>query len=405
MGASAAILCSALFVLRPALAFPGMGRGAGHADAALAASGEADVAGRVANFSLSDEGAPMPRQKVVFQRHEWRADGAIGEAERREAEADAQGQFVFRRVAYGPHTFFTVATEHMGVRYVSDPVFPAEGMPEGIELAVYDAKEGRPPLHAHMRHILLTFEKKTVFVSEMTLFMNPEKFTFTGAAGEPPLRLMLPKGAQDFKAQEGIPENAEPEGGVLSLFQPVRPGALQVAFDYMIPRAREIAVPVDMDTQRLAVFVAGTRTRVTGKGLSEPREVEFEGQKFTHLTGENLRAGEPLVLRVSEVWTTEQKLRYGALAVALVLALGGFFWTWKRMRAKPAAGSRPSPAAEDAKPAAAPPAAGSEKEEILRALAALDVRYEKGEISEKDWAEGRTALKDRLMRLLESGLN
>jgi hypothetical protein len=171
-----------------------------------------------------------------------------------------------------------------------------------------------------------------------------------------------------------------------------------------LPRSKELVIPIEFPTQTLSVFVAGKGVRPSGPGLSEAEEEEFEGVKYLHVQAQNLAPGQPLVVHLEAPWTPEKKLRAGALAGALLIALAGFAWTLYRMRGREAAAvTAPSdapPPAASTSPASAP-AGSSEKDALLEALADLDERREEGEISPEAYARERTALKERLMRMMQ----
>ncbi|UCF80847.1 MAG: hypothetical protein JSV08_10175 [Acidobacteriota bacterium] len=384
-----------------------------------AEEGAFDVEGRVLNLTASDEGAPLADAPVLLQRHDWTSMEDISETHREEGITDEEGRFAFRDLEFDHHTFFTVATEYQGVRYLTDPIVPpappeareegaGEDAPEAedLVLAVYESKPGTPQLHAHVRHVFASVEGGAVHVRDMMAFMNPERYTFLGDDAEPTLRLTLPEGAAQIAVREGLP-GVHVSENVVESHVPIRPGMLDVVADYIVPRSKELVIPVDFPTQMVGVLVAGKGVRPSGPELSEAEEVEFEGVKYLHVQAHDLAPGQPLVVHLKARWTPEKKLRAGALAGAIIIALA-VAWTLFRMRkAGPPAASPPAappPAASPPAaphPAASPTPAGSEKEALLEALADLDERRDKGEISPEAHARERAALKERLMRMMQ----
>jgi hypothetical protein len=381
------------------------------------------IEGRVLNLTVSEEGAPLADAPVLLQRHDWTSMEDISETYREEGATDEEGRFAFRDLEYNHHTFFTVAAEYQGVRYLTDPIVPPaspEARDEGegkdtpeeedLVLTVYDTKEGAPQLHAHVRHVFAGVEGGMVQVSDMTALMNPERYTFPGHGAEPTLRLTLPEGAAQIAVREGL-VGAHVSENIVESHTPIRPGMLDVVASYIVPRSKELVIPIEFPTQALSVFVTGEGVRPSGPGLSEAEEVEFEGVKYMHVQAQNLAPGQPLVVRLEARWTPEKKLRAGALAGAVIIALAGIAWTLLRMR-KASPGARSGEAAAVAAPSEAPPPsaplpdaslppAGNEKDALLEALADLDERREKGEISPEAHARERAALKERLMRIVQ----
>jgi hypothetical protein len=375
------------------------------------------VEGRVLNLTASEEGAPLADVPVLLQRHDWTSKDDISETHREEGATDKEGRFAFRDLEFDHHTFFTVATEYLGVRYITDPIIPpapsetrdegaVEDAPEDedLVLAVYESKPGAPQLHAHVRHVFASVEDGSMFVSDMTALMNPERYTFPGDGAEPTFRLTLPEGAAQIAVREGL-VGAHVSENVVESHAPVRPGMLDIVVNYIVPRSKELVIPVEFPTQTLSVFVTGEGVHPSGPGLSEAEEQEFEGVKYLHVQAQDLAPGRPLVVHLEARWTTEKKLRAGALAGALIIALAGFAWTLHRLRGReataPAAPSDAPPPAAPPPAASLPPAEGSEKENLLQALADLDERREKGEISPEAHARERAALKERLMRMMQ----
>jgi hypothetical protein len=357
-----------------------------------------ELSGRVVD-GTNDE-RPLADWPVVlhlFTGTEW--------TETKQTTTDAEGRFRFTNLPTAPDRAFVVATTRADVLYTSDVVrLSDQGRAEPVTVLTFEPVDNDADIvleGVNLAVVDVDPVERLVTVVEVQNVVNVGKRTYIGSrrpdgsiAGTIVLR--LPPGARDFDAGPGLhPDSivSTPRGFVT--LTPVLPGRLQITFGYRVP----------YDGTRLVFdkslpFPTGTLRVLapTGLGLSVPGfeaqgPISLGSQQFDAFVGGNLARDAVVQVQMASLPAPplirppkpDELSRAGIVFAALVgLAIPFVYIRWRGRRVTRAA------AADDLQ---------HEREELLRAIAALDDRHAAGEIAEDEYQRERAARKERLLAI------
>jgi hypothetical protein len=209
---------------------------------------------------------------------------------------------------------------------------------------------------------------------------NNSNRTFIGQSGDTAsFRLPLPDGAFSVRVVNGLtPGRARPADGTLEAGDPLQPGDATFTYAYKL-RGDEgewaVAGRSIYATERADVLIE-PEYELGGGSFRLLDDIDFAGDTYRQYVRNNVASGERISFAVSAgsgvgVWPIAAGA--GALLVLLVLA-------WRVGRAR--SGRRRSPS----------------HDEVITAIAALDLAHETGDLEEAEYTARRTVLKDRLER-------
>ena len=359
------------------------------------------IEGRVLNETT---GRPASGVKVVVLGGRRGADGTIERTIEETAETGKDGRYRFEGLAVGDDRLYVIDATYKGGLYSGRPLT----LPSGT---------GRPPvIETTLRVWEPTTDPASVLISRDSLFVRQaeggtavlESVTIVnqtqnayvgrpGGDGEPgeesTFGFSLPASARDGLVQIEdasleIPRLLrEPEFG-FSIPSAIPPGETRVAFSYLVPGSGgnfDLSRTALYDIVELTVFTSGN-LEIESNRLAEEGIETIEGDEYTKWGSDDVvDAADPIQILVVAAATNDRALAIGATIAGAVLALiAGLSF----VRARRAQGRRlerpPVPQAED------------DRESVVAAIAALDLRYEAGELTEEEWEARRRTLKSRL---------
>jgi uncharacterized membrane protein len=313
---------------------------------------------------------------------------------------DDTGRFTFSGLDTSANYTYNAVASFQGVNYW--PPLPDSGnLPSftpgvdslNISIPVYDTTSDENSVVLMLAHIILYDQGDSVMVREYYLFVNSENMTFVGTGNDPGvLHFSMPAGANGFQVSYG-PTQDEIIQGVNGFWdtEPVRPGVSEIGYSYTLPLTSgklDITRPIDYPTPRLDVLVPEGSLDVSGGQLVPEESMNISGSLFTHYSAQNLVPGQDLTLEVTRHSGGGLSGTWLALLVVLVviILLLVAYILWRR------------------RPAARPVASGtaSRQQDLLAEMAALDDRFDAGEIDEETYHRIRDEKKAELVRLMRS---
>jgi hypothetical protein len=240
-------------------------------------------------------------------------------------------------------------------------------------------------------------------VVESVTVVNPTDLAYigrgAGTQGErspnsPSLGFALPAGASEqgvrvLDSDLDIPRIVRTEFG-FGITIAIPPGENRITYTY------EVAGLVGTyNLSRTALYSIGEFSvyaadplEVESNRLDGGDTIDIEGTTYRRwATGNSIDPGDPVQIAATAQAGPEPGLVAGfAAAIALIIVLGSL--AYRRSR-KPRTTGRPAPAAL---------AAPATRTEVIESIAALDVSFQAGSISESEWRTRRAQLKDELRR-------
>jgi uncharacterized membrane protein len=316
------------------------------------------------------------------------------------ALTDASGNFTFAGLNTGQEYNYAAAVSYQDVTYASFlssgdlPAFPEGETSRSITIAVYETTRDDSSVRLMLAHMVLFAENQTLLASEYYLFVNNGDRTFIGKEGDPGvLHFSLPPGAAGLQVGFG-PGQAQVVSAADGFWdtRPMSPGGSEVGYTYEMGLKSgklDLSRPIDYPTAQFDVLVPQGSLDVSGARLVAGEPVTVSGMVLSDYVADNLTAGESLTMTISRPSRGGLSGLWWALIGAAVVIVGfGLFYLFRRMK-KPKAPSTKSGSIQ-------------RQQRLLAELAALDDRFDAGEIDENVYRKQRDEKKAELARLMRS---
>lgn len=351
------------------------------------------IAGTVEN--LTGGRRPVAGQEVKLTAYVNNA-----EADWNTVTTDTRGRFSFAVLAASNRTY-VVNVKYKGGDYdsASITVKPGESRKQ-VNMRVYEPTTDPSILRVNVHHMIVEVGQGMVQVAELMVFTNPTDRTYVGreerADGKrETLRFTLPKGAANVQYMEGLMDCcvfAAP-GGLVDTMD-VKPGMREIAYSYNIPYARrEVAIgrPLDYPTDRVEVFgSAASQLRVTPLEPMPP--VQTDQGAYARYSSASLNPSTEVTISLSGLPPAASNTRRLALAAFAGIVAAALAYPLLRRRPVPSGAGRRQPQRGRTP---------ETREQLVATIAALDDRFEAGEIAQADYHGQRERYKARLRRLME----
>ena len=332
-----------------------------------------------------------------------------GDVETQIATTGSDGTYRFEDLPTGEDIFYALDAEYQG------------GLFAGRAITIPSDTTRPPVIETTLRVWETTEEPTSILIASDVMFLVPnedgnlgiieavtvfnqsqdEAYIGRGLADDESrtsLGFALPAGATDpqvsiLEADLSVLELLPKEYG-FGITTAIPPGETKFTFSYEVDGSAgsfDLSRDTLYPTVRLQLY-AQPPLEVEGILLEKGETVELEGKNYTEYRArEGLDAGDPQqTLVVAKAGASPALLAGMAGALLLVGALG-FFPVWRSRRARRKA--------EEAEPVPQE----DPKDVLLRAIAALDARHERGDIPYEEWSSRRAELKAELVRTIEEG--
>ena len=373
--------------------------------ASVQAQETTEIQGQVVNGT---RGAELPDGLSVLMLITG-ADGRL--AGTGQATPDGRGRFMFPDVEIINGGLYTVSVDHQGVFYGT--TLTAEGLADGLVLTVYETTKDASIIQVERQvMVIAAVDKKsrTVSAIEFVRIINPTDRTLlpdlTNLEQISFLRFALPPQAAELNVQSDLPGGDVVSIGTgFALTSPVIPGAHSIDFSYTFPYddntlSYRQSLVQGADIFQVLVPEDFPDLLVPGLDLIEP--VNIQGTMYRAYEGRGFPPGQGIQLEVTglpmpEVWDRySNSVTEGAFwLIAIPSALGATLAAmllWGLVR-----GYRPDATSDDALAMPAKSADRDERARVIQAVAALDLRFQEGDVSEAEYRSERQELIARVL--------
>jgi len=333
-----------------------------------------------------------PARPVVGQEVKLTAYVNGAEADWKTARTGRQGEFSFTVPANADRTY-ALQVKYKGGEYDSPPIVfkPGETL-RRVAMRVYEPTSDPGVLRVSVHHIIVEAGEGAVQVAELLLVTNTSNRTYVGGAPRADgkretLRITLPAGAGNIQFMEGLMACcvSATDTGLVDTMD-VEPGMRQIAYAYTMPVAAGrlgLARRLDYPTDRVEVFTRAGQV-VPAVPLQRQEDVRTDQGTYTRFSTANAAAGTEIRIAASGLPGTHPEVRRAALAIfagllAAALAYPVVRRRRRRGRDRDGGGRR-----------------GDTRQDLIAAVAALDDRFEAGEIPEPEYRERRARYLERL---------
>ena len=332
------------------------------------------------------------------------ANDSGGERFERIATTDAEGRYEFARLPTGEDRFYALDVRFEGGLFPSGAIsIPSDtSRPPVIEtqIRVWSTTTDPDSIVIESDNMFAVPSEGDVGIVESVRVTNLSDSAYIGRGGSdtgeersvPSLGFSLPPGAEEegvaiVDSDFDVPELMRTSFG-FAITTAIPPGSTSLTFSYSVSGtagsydlSRRALYPI-LD---LSVYTADP-LELTAPRLSSKGSVDIDDKTYErYATDETLDAGDSVqMLALADAGASPGLLLGMAGALVLVLALG-LFPVWQMRRSRAGTG-------EDG----LEPREPRPREDVIREIAELDLRHERGELAEADWAARRSELKGEI---------
>jgi hypothetical protein len=322
-----------------------------------------------------------------------------------DAEVSEDGSFIFPEVERVEGQVFIASLEYEGVFFNSEIIHAADTAPgEIIDLVIpiYEKTSDISALIADRAHLFFDFSiPGNLQIVTYLLVSNPDNYVVASAGdGQPVLTFELPEGAKNLQFDNSVlgERFILTEDGLGDMMD-IRPGIQQheILFGYELPYERKasfsVAFPIPVTMATIVIPDDGVLLRSDQLVESDQRTMET-GVMNIYAASE-IQAGREIEISLSGkpggemqgIAGSTNNLAIGLGGFALVLVASGI-WFLRNQKV------RDADAPEEQ-------TTGLETEDsLLNAIVELDEQYENGELSQGEFEQQRSVLKERLRSVI-----
>jgi hypothetical protein len=334
-----------------------------------------------------------------------RAGEEGGEPEVMRTTTDRRGEFSFDKLPTGDEYLYTLTANFRQGYYGGAVRLPSDtSEPPVVEttLRVWPPTDDPDVIVIERDAMFLSLSERGVDVIESVIVVNNSNRAYIGRGGgdqgpRPTLGFSVPDGAElpDFPLVDSsidVPGASESDFG-LAIAAAVPPGESNFTYAYTIPGSAgifDINRAALYPTLNMLVHAEPPLTIRSNRLVADERVTVGDRTYERWATTETIEGGDRLqVQATAEADGGGLNIGIG-IAAALAVGLVGFAFVRRRVprpvEAMSAYGGHPVPETRD---------------HLLSLIAALDLRYRAGDISEGEWSKRRAELKERLANLAQ----
>jgi hypothetical protein len=338
-------------------------------------------------------------------------DPVAGRVATYNSATDEEGRFVFEEVAPVAGGSYVVVMDYAGMRY--SELLESSELDDPVEFTVFDITRDIGVINVQRQAMIIADideRERQIQVLEVLGLRNgsdrtllPELTNITNPADINFLRFSLPADATDLSVQSSLPGgDTIPMGTGFAVTAPVSPGEHEVTYTYRFPYQGEAVTfsqRLIQGAERYQVLAPVSLSQLQVSPLEPRPRIEVGGVSYLVWEAEQIPPGQGVVLQFSRLpqpsltdwaitYLSGSQLWLTAIPAALALALGVLLlWAWY---------CAPRSARQKI---AVDVAEQSRRQSLVQAIAALDDRFERGQVPEDEYLPRRQELMEQLRRL------
>jgi hypothetical protein len=356
------------------------------------------VSGVVTNGTTNE---PQPGVEIRLLGGLRDDEGNFSQEIRKVVTSDTRGRFEFTDLQSGEDRAYALDASFDGGSFPGGVVtIPSEGDVIEVEQKVWDTTSDPRAIVIQRNNMFLLRGDDGASVIDSYTIVNVSEEAYVGrgaATGEgsedgpvPTLSFSFPERSEGIQIADSdldIPELLNTETGV-GITSAVPPNETRITFAYRLPvstgqvdLSRRALYPI----LNLGVFAEPPFT-IDSTRLTEDGEVTIEGETYTrYRSQDSVTEGNSIPMIATAEGTSDTALVAGAAAVG-VLLIAILVLVLVRRR------SQRSPTEHVSRPAE------ESRDDLLVAIARLDLEYRNGELDKQMWSARRAELKERLSK-------
>jgi mono/diheme cytochrome c family protein/uncharacterized membrane protein len=369
------------------------------------------ISGTITNRTTGQPAAGLSVELGIFDQ--------TSQLETRNATTDAEGKYEFTGLPTDGTLAYAVRTTYPeNVPYSSDFVtFEAGKTAIDLPVLVYETTDDPGGIRAERVHYIVEFDRGAALVAELMVFSLDGDRAYVGD-GNHVLRFPLPPGSQQLAVNEG--ELGErfiqiENGFVDRLALPPGQNVRQILFRYALPyngRSLEFQRSLPYPATAVNALISDSGQQVSSDDLVNGGKRNTESGSYYNLAAQNVPANQLLRISMTGLPDAASAASTGMMGTGVQTAATGTGaagglnrWVLIGLIAAVAALAAflvalPLARGRRRGETAALAMQATSREELVDALAELDIAYEAGEISEQVYRDRRLRLKAQLRDMM-----
>lgn len=336
------------------------------------------------------------------------------------AQADADGSFRFEGLDTRSQAFYRPEVFYNGVSFPADFVnFEPDTTQLSLPLSIYETTTSDEAITIERFHFIVLGDQPGFFsVLELYQFSNNGDRAYIGSVNEQgvreTVRMALPAGAHSLFLQTGTlgVDFLETDEELVAT-SPIVPGAqtFEAAFVYVVPYSGEtlnLDRSLYYNTASVNGLVLDVGAKLKSDALTFDGERTAQGQTFLQYTGQDLKAGEAVPIRLENLDKIEFASASDSSGSSTVMPSSGLrqttlLWMMLGLGAAAIVFGVAYPSLRPRLRGITPVREGDltqQRQRLLLTLACLDQAYEKGELNETVYRRARARRKAELAEVL-----
>ena len=316
--------------------------------------------------------------------------------------SDAEGVFSFNELPWDRS--YAISINYKGAEYSTDKmVFNPGEDKKTLNLPVYEPSVSDENIRIEEAHLIVQVLNGNVTVADLTVLNNTGETIYIGGkelsdGRKESLRYSLPEGAFDINFIHGLDtESVVMVEGGFSDTTSMLPGPRRVVFSYNVPlKSGKTVLKKTLPYPALSflLLILETEDEFKVRGLTEQEPVVINNEKFLKWTGSDLPAGSEVVLEIKSGLAGQgDYVMWAALGLLAIIVVAGVIYSLVR---KPGGDGGIS---DDTSGESLDTELEERRSALIREIAALDDRYEAGDIERLEYSELRDKKKNELLEI------
>lgn len=300
-------------------------------------------------------------------------------------ESGADGAFAFEGLEIAAERVYGVFVTYQEVNYFSRAVeFAPDNDTLQLDVVIYEAEAESGNVSAEQVHFLVELDnQQRLAITQVWLFSTSADRTFAPTA-ESALRIDLPDRLVEVEVETLLEGEVMELGDSLAVRAPIRPDQELniVSITTLDVGVKEFRMTMPTAVEAVIWLAPEDTLTISGAGVRELGQVEYEGIRLRQYQGNGFQAGEEMLVTFKALRDVNDVIFMLAMIGALLVVAGVALGMWNKRRMDPV---------------------DPVYELLTRTIAELDRAHEDGRIDEEVYHRRREALREEALARMKDG--
>ncbi|MFQ6077723.1 MAG: carboxypeptidase-like regulatory domain-containing protein [Thermodesulfobacteriota bacterium] len=353
------------------------------------------IKGKVFNGTMGGAGVA----DVELTLHQY-GDGQ--EEQRGSTKTEKGGTFSFPGLSPEKEKSYYVRATYKGVEYYSPTVTFEDKNEILLDLPVYETTDEDTNISVKMHHVFMGLKEGALWIQEIMVLENHGDRVYVGYREVEPgkrevLRISLPKKATALETLKGLMKCCiiKTEDGLIDTMD-IKPGRKELRFSYKVDygsSSYKLSKTLSAKTESIDFLIPDQGIKAKSDMLEFRGSVGNPGQRFLHLSGQDLAKGSRIVLELRGLPWGKGLFKLAIVGLVVVIMGAGIAYPFMRKWTRKGESGEPGIIGSERMPLV------DQKEELVREIAHLDNLFESGEIDPEEYRSKRKKMMEKAKKI------